>query len=1514
MKRRSENRKSRLNLRKSNGHSARLDYQALERREMLAWGDSAALIAPITGDVFSAGTVSTDSIIERARLTPFIPTQLIVAVEHTVPKSQANPLVASIDWSDWTGSQNVTVIRQMMTADRGPNRSVSLVHLDLGDGSNPIEVMYRLTGQSAVLWSSPNFYHAGDDPRDFTPNDPSYASQYHHTRMQNNLAWDITLGNPDIRIGVTDDGVSIAHQDLQPNIWVNPGEIPGNAIDDDNNGYIDDVNGWDFSSNNNDPNPNGANDHGTHVAGITAGRTNNGIGIAGTAGLATIVPMQFYLGTSGWTAAIINQTYRYAADNDIQIVTTSYNVDGWVGDPVFLAGLQYMYDGGVLHFNSAGNNNQLNPPRQVFDQSLFVASTDVADVKSSFSNYGTGIDIAAPGTSIFSTILNNGYGTKSGTSMSTPNAAGAAALIWGQNPGWNRDQVAAQLLYFADNIDGVNPSYVGLLGTGRANPYRALTGSLPAPRIKSLTGLPAAGSTTATWNIQSFSVAFNQVMNPGSVNTNSNYELREAGLDGNFGTGDDRVIGLTRLKTYQVGTNLLGFNINGGSLGPGKYQLKMISGGLQNPFGNALDGDGNGTGGDHYIHNFTLAPDTVKLATQGSLVHQQTWPATIAAAGLKNDYFIFLDAGQTLFATSRATSSLQPTIEVRDPGGALIGSGSAIGTSSATPVLAVATAGRYRITFGGAGSSVGSYTATVLLNSGLEIEDLGGAANDSLATAQNIDATVIAPGAGIADRLAVTGRLPGNTGTPVHTENFESGTLGSQWTSSSSSASGRIRVSGVHGTAGGAFALLMDSSVDSSYSRNEATWTVNMTGLVSPTLRFFEAGWNDEVNTMPVSFVGNSNTDGVAISADGNNWFRVWTPAGSQSPGAWTERTVDLVAAAAGAGIPLGANFRIRFQQYDNFTMTTDGRGFDSISINVPATAEDWYAFSLADGESAAIAASRTGTTGAIGVSLYNSAGVLVRSGVAATNINSYISRHQDTTTNSTRDMWYVRVTGADAQYTLSVVRNGEFDREANNAADATAQDIGGLTGAIGFADTTGDFYRFQAGNGELISFNSFVPGNGPDLFVNGLGSSGGAGLLRMRLLNPAGAVMATGDSSVSFTSNQAGTWYLHVHAQSGSGGEYFVEKATAEIAVESGSVQFVGQAEVPVSFSRTFVDPIIIVSPPAVDNTKSPMLVSITDVTSTGFSLFLSAWGQPFHPSLGETVSYMVFERGVTSLPDGSRIVAGSLVVDDSGFFPGAFPLTFSSTPVMVSTAVYGIEQTPRAVRFDQITQSDFQVRTQFQEKRDNDSGETIEVNYLAMLPGRYTGPSFEIEAGFAGSPVNHLPQTVNFTQPFGGLPVVAAAMQSFNDADPSAMRLRSLTDSSASLYIQEEQSLDEEMVHGNETVGYIAVRNSSMFSFRDHGGSAGAGYWTMTSRLNDEFALTDRDGAGKPAADTAILEFDDFGLESLAAPVVTQVTIDSDAVKIQGDVDRDLPAPQKLEAVKGVFATLQDDDFLAF
>lgn len=500
--------------------------------------------------------------------------------------------------------------------------------IGLQPGTKPLAAIEVLRSLPFVDWVAPNYIYETFDPRELIPNDTDFGQQYFHSLMRNDDAWDITLGSSDVIIGIADDGVDTDHVDLALNIWTNSGEIPGNLIDDDANGFIDDVNGWDFVDNDNDPNPKGTDDHGTHVAGIAAGRTNNATGIAGTAGGATIMPLKFYdsANSGAWTSSVIAATYAYAIDNGATILNTSYNVNGFVGDPTFTAGLQYFYDQGGLHLISAGNSTQLNPARQVFDQSIFVSSTTSTDSLSSFSNYGFGIDVAAPGSSIYATLPNDLYGTKSGTSMSTPNAAGVAALIWSHQPTWTRDQVAAQLIGTADNIDALNPGFERLLGAGRVNAYRGLTDTLAPPTIERVHGVPSNNGTTST-SISSLSVDVGNVFDPSAANNGNHWTLIADGNDDIFDSSDDVVITLTPLTNYMVGTNRITFS-TGGILAPDRYRFTGISGGLVDPFGTPLDGNNDGIAGDNFVHTFSVVPATSDAAyfvtlTAGQVVHDK---------------------------------------------------------------------------------------------------------------------------------------------------------------------------------------------------------------------------------------------------------------------------------------------------------------------------------------------------------------------------------------------------------------------------------------------------------------------------------------------------------------------------------------------------------------------------------------------------------------------------------------------------------------------------------------------------------------------------------------------------------------------------------------------------------------------------------------------------------------------------------------------------------------------------
>ncbi|CAH2575086.1 Thermitase [Planktothrix rubescens] len=336
-------------------------------------------------------------------------------------------------------------------------------------------------------------------PQATTPNDPSYSQLWglNNTGQDGGTpdadidapeAWDIQKGDPNLVIGVIDTGVDYDHPDLSANIWTNPGEIAGDGIDNDSNGYTDDVRGWDFAYNDN--NPMDVDGHGTHVAGTIAGKGNNGVGVTGVAWNAKIMPLK-YLDDNGdgFTSNAI-LAINYATAKGVKLTNNSWGGGGRsqaLYDAINTAGQQ-----GALFIASAGNesnNNDANPAYPAsYDLAniISVASTTRTDGLSSFSNYGaTTVDLGAPGSSIYSTLPNSSYGTKSGTSMASPQVTGAAALLWSQNPTWTAQQVKNKLMQTTDPISALSGKTVT---GGRLNINNALASSdTTAPTASSFT-------------------------------------------------------------------------------------------------------------------------------------------------------------------------------------------------------------------------------------------------------------------------------------------------------------------------------------------------------------------------------------------------------------------------------------------------------------------------------------------------------------------------------------------------------------------------------------------------------------------------------------------------------------------------------------------------------------------------------------------------------------------------------------------------------------------------------------------------------------------------------------------------------------------------------------------------------------------------------------------------------------------------------------------------------------------
>ncbi len=316
----------------------------------------------------------------------------------------------------------------------------------------------------------------------FTPNDPNLTLQYHLGKIQAYTAWDIEQGDTSVVIGITDTGGDLDHPDMIANLKINYNE-PVDGIDNDNDGYIDNYRGWDLGENDNNPSVTSASNHGSHVAGCAAAVTDNNVGVAAPGFNCKYLPIKISSATGSLTKAYEGITY--AADAGCQIINCSW------GGPGGGSFGQDVIDYATINMNAlviaaAGNDNNEDAffPAS-YRNVLSVASTGNSDTKSSFSNYGAFIDVCAPGSNIYAAQSNNAYQAQSGTSMASPVAAGAAAIIKSYFPSYTALQVGEKLRVTCDNIYGIsgNAAYQNKLGKGRINMFRALTVSSPSVRI-----------------------------------------------------------------------------------------------------------------------------------------------------------------------------------------------------------------------------------------------------------------------------------------------------------------------------------------------------------------------------------------------------------------------------------------------------------------------------------------------------------------------------------------------------------------------------------------------------------------------------------------------------------------------------------------------------------------------------------------------------------------------------------------------------------------------------------------------------------------------------------------------------------------------------------------------------------------------------------------------------------------------------------------------------------------------
>lgn len=393
----------------------------------------------------------------------------------------------------------VTILDKFETSD-GLLKSDAgeFLHVKLPPGLSVKEAMTTIAKDERVQFAVPNHTYGlpeeiqAQEPvsisrkRAQPPNDLGYSKLYGlHNEGQTGgtpdadidapEAWSLQSGRGQNEggplVAIIDTGVDYQHVDLKANMWTNPGEIPGDGIDNDRNGVIDDVHGYDAFSNTGDPMDRQG--HGTHVAGTIGAQGDNGEGVVGVSQDANIMAVKIF-GDSGRTnAAAIIRGIQYADKMGVRLANNSW------GGGTSNAGIQAAFaNSPAMHLVAAGNDGKNNDLRPSYPANynlpniISVAATDDQDQLARFSNYGAReVDLAAPGVDTFSTIPGNSYGSKSGTSMATPHATGAAAVVVSEFPSISNEELRSRLLGGVDT----KPQLKGKVVTnGRLNVAGAL--------------------------------------------------------------------------------------------------------------------------------------------------------------------------------------------------------------------------------------------------------------------------------------------------------------------------------------------------------------------------------------------------------------------------------------------------------------------------------------------------------------------------------------------------------------------------------------------------------------------------------------------------------------------------------------------------------------------------------------------------------------------------------------------------------------------------------------------------------------------------------------------------------------------------------------------------------------------------------------------------------------------------------------------------------------------------------
>lgn len=476
-----------------------------------------------------------------AQEVEFAPGELIVKLRHSPPGLQQQPSTEILrsqrsHLSSIVSKFEIDSLTPIVEGKTGAFAH-NLFRLDLSEPGQLNPVLAALSQHPDIEYVQPNYIHRLHD----VPNDPRFSEQQALQLLRLPEAWDILLASREVIVGVIDTGIDYEHEDLRAAIWINPGEdLNGNGVvdstdfnnlDDDGNGFVDDIRGWDFTDAPSFPDggdfripdndPFDDNGHGTQVAGLIGAAGNNELGIAGMAYGARIMVLRAGTALGFLEEDDIASAVVYAVENGARIINMSFGDD--VASPLLRDVMRFAHGQGCVLIASAGNSSTdaIHFPSG-FPETISVGATNFDDQLAGFSNYGSSLDLVAPGVNVLTTTRGDRYGGFNGTSASAPLVSALAALVLSGVPSLSPEGVKGVLLASAEDLG--SEGWDNFYGAGRIDALRALQSSffsiaeITSPTLdQGFTGgvIPVSGTASGAF-LQGFAIQFGAGETPDS--------------------------------------------------------------------------------------------------------------------------------------------------------------------------------------------------------------------------------------------------------------------------------------------------------------------------------------------------------------------------------------------------------------------------------------------------------------------------------------------------------------------------------------------------------------------------------------------------------------------------------------------------------------------------------------------------------------------------------------------------------------------------------------------------------------------------------------------------------------------------------------------------------------------------------------------------------------------------------------------------------------------------------------